>query len=444
MEKNALSKNNNLAIKITRRFSLVLITVLSVMIFAITAILKTLYEISKSPSAEQIMKTTVLVACIAAIGLIIMICFCYCLVRKALKPIRKLEEVSQQLANGNYNIKVENQSADELGQLENNINQSIDNINFYVKEINFAMHEMSKGNFDVYPTKKFIGDFVEIESSITEFIQNICEMLSKIHISADNVSASAEQVALVSTDLSQGTVDQVSSLEKLNFSILELSGQVEKNDIHARTAKQRVQEAGSQLDMCDKKMLELMDAMFHITESSKQISEIVKTIDQIASQTNMLSLNAAIEASKAGEAGKGFAVVASEIRLLAAQSAEAAKRTTKLITQSIMAIEVGADIALATTKSLGNVKEKAGAVIGIVDQICTECTLQLNEIKIISDNSEQIMKVVQSNSATAEDSAATSEELAAAAELLRDLIGKFKLNQAFIIKVKSDRLWRSV
>lgn len=383
---------------------------------------------------KQILNQIILMVVISLIGLITLIICVYFNIQNMLKPLAKLEKAAKQLSKGELNITIDYQSDDEMGRLADSFNEAITVIVSYIKEIDRIMDKMSNGDFDIEPVISFIGDFTEIEKSIINFIKSICNTLTQINETASYVSGSSDQLANVSNALSQGASEQQNSVEKLTTTIEGLSSQIKTNNIDAQEAGSRVKEAGEQLEESNDRMQKMINAMSDITGDSTEISKIVKTIESIASQTNLLSLNAAIEAARAGEAGKGFAVVAQEVRDLAEQSAKAAKDTTIIIEHSIHSVDYGAKVALEAADSLKTVIEKTEIVVNIVNKISNASTVQLNEIKQITDNSKEISNVIQINSATAQESTATSDELASQAQILKSLVEQFKLNKTLIDK----------
>ncbi len=318
-------------------------------------------------------------------------------------------------------------SRDEAGELSQSMNEAINRIVSYIKDIDRAMGEMAKGNFDLEPSEPFMGDFQNIEKSITSFILSISDTLTQINMAALQVSNGSDQVSSGAQALAQGATEQASSVQELSASIAEISEQVKMNAENSNRAKDMANQATVAVESSNVQMQKLMSAMNDINEKSGQIGKIIKTIEDIAFQTNILALNAAVEAARAGAAGKGFAVVADEVRNLASKSGEAAKNTTELIEGSIIAVENGTKLAEQTAKELLGIVDGANATTQLIGEVTEASNEQAVSIAQINLGIEQISSVVQTNSATSEESAAASEELSSQATLMRQLVSRFKV-----------------
>ena len=251
--------------------------------------------------------------------------------------------------------------------------------------------------------------------------------MKQINKAADLVADNSEYTSQGAKDLAQSTTDQASVLEELTASITEISDKVTLTADNSKRANEKFIETEKNVETCNYQMESMIDAMTEIKAGSAQIGNIIKNIESIASQTNLLSLNAAIEAARAGEAGKGFAVVAEEIRNLATESAKAAKNTADLILKSIETVENGTNIVNTTAQSLTQVVEGTKEITGIVGGIASAASEQAESIKQINLGFEQMSTALQTNSATSQESAATSVELASQAQNLKELINRFSL-----------------
>ncbi len=351
------------------------------------------------------------------------------IIKRSLDPIQLISDGAAKLEAGDLNIHIDIQSDDELGRLSQAFNHISSTINNYVKDISEQLSQMANNNMDITITQDYIGDFIPIQVSIEKISQSLNDTLHQIVFSADEVSASSENVSSGAQVLSDGATEQASAIDQLAASIESLSKDVAANANDAKTANITVSEVGNYIKESNKEMENLIHAMSNISHTSSEIQKIVKTIEDIAMQTNLLSLNASIEAARAGTAGKGFAVVADEIRELAAKSAEAVNQTTSLIESSQKAVENGIEIADNTAKSLMIVVEGSEEVLSSMDKISNASQNQKIVLEQITENVDLISNVVQSNSSFAQNSATTSAELSSQSKRLHELVNRFHLKQ---------------
>ena len=312
-------------------------------------------------------------------------------------------------------------------EMKEALNLSIDNIKSYVSEISHVLSEIGKGNLELAITADYHGDFIEIKDSLNDILLSLNHTMGDLNDAAEQVASGSRQVSDGSQSLSQGATEQASSIQELTASIAEIASQTRQNAISANQASEYAAEAKNYAVTGDRHMKGMLESMKEINDSSANISRIIKVIDDIAFQTNILALNAAVEAARAGQHGKGFAVVAEEVRNLAARSANAAKETTDLIEGSINKVEVGTKIANETASALTMIVGGIEKAADLVDGIAAASNEQAGGIAQVNRGIEQVAQVVQNNSATAEQSAAASQELSSQAELLKEMVGQFRI-----------------
>ncbi|MDE6976794.1 MAG: HAMP domain-containing protein [Lachnospiraceae bacterium] len=350
------------------------------------------------------------------------------------RPLRELEKSAEKIVGGNFDFSITYQSRDELGKLADAFRNMTVILESVISDASRLLSEMADGNFDVRTNAEdnYVGSFQSLLSSIRKLNRGLSSTLGQINASADQVAAGAGQVSDGAQALSQGATEQASAVEELASTIAGISSQVKDTAENAAVARKQSNTAEDEVETCNKQMQEMMNAMEEITRTSNQIGNIIKTIESIAFQTNILALNASVEASRAGTAGKGFAVVADEVRSLAGKSSAASKNTAELIESSIEAVARGTKIANSTAGSLTKVVDQVRSASGKVDAIANAAEEQSGAIEQVTLGVDQISSVVQTNSATAEESAAASQELSEQASMLKSLVAKFSLREEYV------------
>lgn len=384
-------------------------------------------SITKAEFDGIIVKQLAIIVLIAIVGLLALSTFIYVIIKNALVPMSKFDNAAKEMARGNLGFTIVHESNDEFGRLADNMSNSMSAISSYIADIDRAMGEMAKGNFNLEASQPFIGDFENIELSITHFIMEITDMLYTIHGAANTLSDASEQIMASSETIAQAALEETASIEELTSSIGEISGQIKHSADNALEASRKTNLVEKEILHSNNQMFELVDAMNKIGDSASGISKIVGTIEGIATQINLLALNAAIEAARAGEAGKGFAVVADEVRDLAGKSANAVNDTAALISASIEAVENGIQIAHSTANSLKEVVIGVQDVSQNVAKISERSGMQSNEITQIKESVEEIARMITTMSASTEESAAASENMDEQVTVLKQLLKKFTL-----------------
>ena len=382
---------------------------------------------SNSRMYSTIMWMQLITAVCLVLALVCLVSLVMYVLKKVLKPILYITKQVEPLHDGRLDLELSYTSDDELGDLATTLEKAMGLIRSYIWDLNRIMEQLAQGNFNVRTASPFIGEFRSIEESIDVLTSNLSATINSICQAQERVSGNAEHLSSGAQNLAQGATEQASAVEELYATLDNLSRNASENVKTAALAQDNAHRTGEQVSISGKQMEQMIAAMGDITEASVQIEKIIATIENIAFQTNILALNAAVEAARAGSAGKGFAVVADEVRNLASKSDEAAKATKGLIENSVQATERGSQIVdevSATLKRTLELVVESNEAIGTITQAVKE---DAESIAQVTEGIGQISAVVQTNSASSEESAAVSSELFSQVQMMEAQTRKFKL-----------------
>lgn len=382
-----------------------------------------------SYTASNIIEIIVIIFCcgLAIFSILIALSNGKRLLKAFIRPLEEIETAAKQMSEGSLHVNISYESEDELGRLANNMRITTSGISKLVDDMSNGLQTMADGNFNVKSScaDSYIGDYASIFNSMENIASQLSHTISEIKEAASQVSQGAENLAEGAQSLAEGATDQANSVEGLTATVKEITAQVNDTASSSKLADKMALEVTNEATHSREQMQNMTNAMSRITETSSQIEVIIQSIENIASQTNLLSLNAAIEAARAGEAGRGFAVVADEIRELASQSESAAMNTRQLIQSTVNEIHSGNEIVEITSSSLNQVVDSIQNMRDIIQKTTALSVEQSQSMEEIDKGITEISAVVQNTSATAQESSATSEELTAQAEALNSLVDQF-------------------
>ncbi len=348
------------------------------------------------------------------------------------KPILELNHTAQQLADGNLDVNLNITSKNEIGELGNSFQKTVDRLKeyiIYIDETSDVLSQIADGKLSIHLKNDYVGEFQKIKTALLNISDSMNQVMIGINKSSDQVSIGAAELATASQVLAEGAEEQAASIEQLAATTNTLADQVENSRREAETSAKATAQTTTMIEQNQEKMKLMMDAMNKIHQTSQQVVGIIQTIEDIASQTNLLSLNASIEAARAGEAGKGFAVVADEIGKLALESSKAASTTKEMIELSIEEINKGNTIAVSAMSSLKESVNAVDHVNEMIQKTAENATIQAENMKQLRVGIEEITHSIQDNSAASQETSTTSEELASQAKILNKMVQKFEICQ---------------
>ena len=402
----------------------------------VTAIDNTGYVVFSSLSSgeysQSLVMTIIIMVIIFVIGAAIIFIGINKMASSITKPIETLDAAAKELADGNLDVHLEVTTNDEIGNLGHSIQRTVERLKeyiAYIDEISDVLAKMADGTLAVHLNQEYVGEFSKIKDALLNISASMTDIMTGITESSNQVSAGSDDLAKAAQTLAEGATNQAASVEELVATTDNIVTELQNSKEDALNCASEAKDVSTMANNSKQQMQAMLDAMSMISETSNKVVSIIHTIEEIADQTNLLSLNASIEAARAGEAGRGFAVVASEISSLAAQSSEAAANSKELIGVSINEIEKGVNLANEVTDILQSVVTNIDNLSNMVTHTAELSVEQEENMKQMQAGIDNIAQAVQDTSATAQESSATSEELAAQAEVLTDLIKKFDLSK---------------
>ena len=347
------------------------------------------------------------------------------------EPVEQIEAAVASLRKGELsNVEMLTyESEDEFGDTIRNLKEAMGILADYVREISVEVKAIAQGDLtrNGDDITDFLGDFSELKESLLYILKRFNSTLAEISNLAEQVSSNASEVENASKSLADGATEQAGVIEELNATIgtvVDLAADTAKE---TQSASARVKASVNRANEEKEKMNELLTEMEHIIEISKEIGNIITDIEDIASQTNLLSLNASIEAARAGEAGRGFAVVADQIGKLAADSAKSAVNTRDLIDKTLVEIEKGNNITRTTAEAFNQIIADMESFAELAQNTMEKANSQAESLEQIGQGIEQLSGVVQGNAASSEENTAISINLAEGAAKMHDRVNIFKL-----------------
>ena len=346
-----------------------------------------------------------------------------------LNPIVMVSEQLTKLADGQFNIDVGNLKADdsEVGKMIGALLFMKDNFTHMVYEIATMLGQMGAGNYVVEAHEVYVGEFVKIKESLQKVVIDTKDILRTIQATAKELDSGSEQLAKAALDLAEGSTIQATQVAEVAEMINEMAVSMEEKAQAAQETVVISNKAEESLLDGHRKMQELKVAISEIEKCSAEIYTIIGTIEDIANQTNLLSLNAAIEAARAGEAGRGFAVVAEQVKNLAEESAKAAGETKKLIETTVNAVQKGISFADVTAESMTEVMAGSKKSTEMMEKMAADLREEANKMYRVDENVTRVAEIVDNNSATSQETAAVSEEQTAQVATMVQMLEQFEI-----------------
>lgn len=343
-----------------------------------------------------------------------------------LVPIIKVSDQMVAISDGNFHAEFDMKEDDsEVGRMVTAIQFMKNNLVKIIREITGVLEQMGEGNYEISLEQNYVGEFGAIKDCFYKISQEIRHTLQSLRQMSNQIKVGSQQLAEAASNLAEASTSQATTVSDLSTLTENLYTDMDKNSGEARECVKIASAAGETLMVGNEKMRELKEAIGEISNCSEEIKTIIRVIKDIASQTNLLSLNAAIEAARAGEAGRGFAVVAEQVKNLAEESAHSAEETTRLIETTVATVEKGISIADETAQNIFEVMQGAKTATEKMGQISKLLDQNVQYMKQVDVDLGEIQEVIDTNAATSQETAAISEEQTCQVETMVNLMDRF-------------------
>lgn len=350
--------------------------------------------------------------------------------RNISKPIKVLANAAQRIANGEMSVEEMPVRNDEIGLVSSAFDKTVLRLKQYmqyIQEIKETLNKIADGKLNYTLQYDYSGEFAQIKEAFIHISNSLNDTMGQINTMAGEVATTSAVVAESAKDLSNGAEEQKVFMDAISEQIIQVENKMQEDAEHAKEASNTVIQLGNDMKKSNQQVDKMIEAMHQIKSASYEIESMVGMIQDISTQTNLLSLNASIEAARAGEAGKGFAVVANTVKELADSSAEATETTKQLVVQAIEAVEHGTMIADETAQVLAELIKQTKKVVSIIEEMSKATEIETESIKQVADRMDDITAIINNNTVAIADSDETATELKNQAETLKELLYKFEI-----------------
>ena len=392
-------------------------------------------NVEKGDSTEAAL-TSLAIIMVVALILVVIVAIIICLrianyiARGIEDPLKNLGERLSTFSRGDLDSPFPvTDSQDEISDMIDEAHDMATTLQHIIGDMNQLLDGMARGDFTVTTNKgeHYVGQFEHLLNGMRSTIETMSGTLTGINEAVQQVNAGSDNLSQASQTLAEGATDQAASVEQMQATVITITEGINSTATKLKDAYDNANRYSELAEGSRDNMAALMESMVRISEASQQIAHVISEIEDIANQTNLLSLNASIEAARAGEVGRGFAVVADQIRALAEQSAKSVIDSRTLLEDALREVAEGNSVAQRTSDSLQEVINGVGEIAETSKELSTVAADQALAMEQANEGISRISEIVQSNAATAEETSATSEELAAEAACMNELVARFKL-----------------